>query len=162
LSAQRWASPLTARSSSDKAAASGPEAFRWTSGGGTIGLGDLPTGTFDSQANAVSADGSVIVGESHAGPGLRAAFIWDETNGMRRLQTVLSVDLGLDLTGWDLLSAESISADGRTIVGTGYSPTSGAFLEAWIAVIPEPNTALLVMTGLLGLAYRQRRQGRAA
>jgi len=30
------------------------------------------------------------------------------------------------------------------------------------AVIPEPSTGLLVITGLLGLAYRQRRHGRAA
>jgi probable HAF family extracellular repeat protein len=142
--------------------ASGLEAFRWTAGGGMIGLGDLPTGAFQSKANAVSADGSVIVGESYAGPGIRAAFIWDETNGMRRLDTVLSVDLGLDLTDWELLSAEGISADGRTIVGTGYNPIHGAFIASWIAVIPEPDTALLVMTGLLGLAYRQRRQGRAA
>jgi hypothetical protein len=71
-------------------------------------------------------------------------------------------DLGLDLTGWNLLTAEGISADGQTIVGYGYSPTSSPFVEAWIAVIPEPNTALLVMTGLLGLAYRQRRHGRNA
>ena len=139
--------------------ASGPEAFRWTSGGGMVGLGDLPTGAFQSQANAVSADGSVVVGESYAGPGVRTAFIWDETNGMRRLDTVLSVDLGLDLTDWSLLSADGISADGQTIIGTGYNPSHGAFIASWIAVIPEPNTALLVMTGLLGLAYRQRRRG---
>jgi sulfatase modifying factor 1 len=30
------------------------------------------------------------------------------------------------------------------------------------SLIPEPGTGLLVMMGLLGLAYRQRRQGRAA
>jgi formylglycine-generating enzyme required for sulfatase activity len=30
------------------------------------------------------------------------------------------------------------------------------------SLIPEPDTGLLVMTGLLGLAYRQRRIGRAA
>ncbi len=44
--------------------ASGREAFRWTSGGGMVGLGDLPGGESDSEANGVSADGSVVVGYS--------------------------------------------------------------------------------------------------
>ena len=38
------------------------EAFRWTSGGGMVGLGDLPGGSSASFATGVSADGSVIVG----------------------------------------------------------------------------------------------------
>ena len=31
-----------------------------------------------------------------------------------------------------------------------------ALQEAWIAVIPEPGTALLVLTGFVGLAFRHR------
>ncbi len=51
--------------------------------------------------------------------------------------------------------------------GFGQSPyVSSADLGFRVAmvfpVIPEPNTALLMMTALLGLAYRQRRHGRAA
>ena len=70
------------------------------------------------------------------------------------------IDLGLDLTGWQLNNATGISADGLTIVG--YGPNPNGDTEAWIAVIPEPSTGLLLMTGLLGFAYRQRRHGRAA
>ena len=40
------------------------EAFRWTSGGGIVGLGELPGGGFGSVAYAVSADGGVVVGDS--------------------------------------------------------------------------------------------------
>jgi probable HAF family extracellular repeat protein len=40
------------------------DAFRWTSGGGIVGLDDLPGGTFFSEAHDVSADGSVVVGEA--------------------------------------------------------------------------------------------------
>jgi probable HAF family extracellular repeat protein len=53
-------SVLVGRASS----ASGAEAFRWTSGGGMVGLGDLPGGGFESTAEAVSADGSTVVGYS--------------------------------------------------------------------------------------------------
>jgi hypothetical protein len=43
------------------AGTSGDEAFRWTSGGGMVGLGSL-YGTYRSHALGVSADGSVVVG----------------------------------------------------------------------------------------------------
>jgi hypothetical protein len=36
-------------------------------------------------------------------------------------------------------------------VGDGFGPRGS---EAWIAVIPEPGTSLLVVTGLLGRALR--------
>jgi uncharacterized membrane protein len=138
--------------------ASGWEGFRWTEAGGVVGLGDLPGGEFISHANDVSGDGSLVVGRGHTDLGWEA-FIWDEARGMVLLQEVLVNDYGLDLTGWTLTSASAISDDGLVIVGEGYSQSG---VEAWIAVIPEPNTALLVATGLLGLAYRQRRHGRAS
>jgi hypothetical protein len=59
------------------------------------------------------------------------AFHLDDRCGMRRLDEVLVDDHGLDLTGWELLSAVAISDNGRTIVGLGYNP-NGA-LEGWIA-----------------------------
>ncbi len=77
---------------------------------------------------------------------------------MQSLQDILTTDHGLDLTGWDLFQAEGISADGRVISGIGTNP-SGEF-EAWVAMIPEPSTGLLLMAGLLGLAFRQRRDTR--
>lgn len=36
------------------------------------------------------------------------------------------------------------------------------FIVTDVRAIPEPSTGLLVMTGLLGLAYRQRRRGRTS
>lgn len=131
------------------------EAFRWTSDGGMVGLGDLPGGDLLSRAHDVSADGSVVVGSGHDDSGFRA-MIWDEANGMRRLDQVL-VDLGLGpaVAGWDLDHAYSISADGMVIVGSGRNP-SGQF-EAWYAVIPEPGTSTLVSVGLLALAAARRR-----
>src|SRR5262245_238648 len=91
------------------------EAFRWTSAGGMVGLGDLPGGDFYSNANAVSADGSVIVGNSSSASGLEA-FRWTSGGGM--------VGLGY-LPGWVESSAYGASADGSVIVGnTSFSSSS--------------------------------------
>jgi probable HAF family extracellular repeat protein len=134
-------------------AASGSEAFRWTAASGMEALG-FPPGRTISRARAVSGDGSIVVGESLGGP---TAFIWDEENGMRLLSEVLTDDYGIDLTGWSLELADGISSDGRTIVGRGTNPSG--FTEAWVAVIPEPSTALLLAFGLLGLGVAGRRPG---
>ena len=131
------------------------EAFRWTESDGVVGLGALRSdGRFHSYALSVSADGSVVVGKSDTELARNEAFILDAYTGMRHLGDVLSIDLGLDLAGWTLYEATSVSADGNTVVGIGSKPLGKA--EAWIAVIPEPSTALLLATGLLGLAIRRR------
>ena len=54
---------------------SSPEAFRWTSEGGMVGLGDLSGGDFFSVAIDTSADGSAIVGYSKGASGFEA-FLW--------------------------------------------------------------------------------------
>ena len=60
----------------------------------------------------------------------RRAFIWDEENGMQILQEILENQYGLDLTGWTLVVAHAISADGNTIVGEGINPAGDD--EAWV------------------------------
>lgn len=88
--------------------ASGPEAFRWSSVGGMIGIGDLPGGDFNSIAFEVSADGSAIVGAGTAATASEA-FRWTADTGM--------VGLG-DLPGGPQSSAaRGVSADGDVIVG---------------------------------------------
>jgi len=120
------------------------QAFRWTATGGMVGLGFLP-GDTQAQWLGVSADGSVVVGDSinSAQPLSFHPFIWDAAHGMRSLQQVLTND-GLNLTGWTLVNAYEISADGSTIVGDGTDP--GGKTEAWPAIIPEPGTGLLVLS----------------
>ena len=67
--------------------ASGNEAFRWTSSGGMVGLGDLPGGGFSSDAFGVSYDGSVVVGQSSSTSTARGRlFFGDSTNGMQASQ----------------------------------------------------------------------------
>jgi hypothetical protein len=81
------------------------------------------------------------------------AFIWTAANGVQRLSDVLTQD-GIDLTGWRLLSANAISADGQVIWGAGAGPLGQGI---WVAILPEPSSALLVSVGTLGLAAMQRR-----
>lgn len=109
------------------------EAYRWTKNGGMVGLGDLPGGAFNSQALGVSGNGSVIIGLSSTNTG-EEAMAWDFVNRMRSIQDILD-GLGVDVSDWELTEARGISADGTTIVGTGFNPDGNK--EVWIAVIPE-------------------------
>ncbi|MBD3383975.1 T9SS type A sorting domain-containing protein [candidate division KSB1 bacterium] len=59
--------------------ATSTEAFRWTSATGMVALGILP-GSVESHAQAVSDDGSVVVGYTE-----RSAFYWTSTGGLTNL-----------------------------------------------------------------------------
>ena len=98
-----------------------PEAFRWTRGGGMIGLGELPGGFVASSGFGVSPDGATVVGRSLSASGLEA-FRWTSTGGM--------VGLG-DLPGGIFASeAWDASANGTVIVGWSAS-TSGDEAFRW-------------------------------
>jgi|GEM_PF-606480 len=78
------------------------------------GLGDLPGGSVSSDARAISADGSVVVGYSNSNAG-NEAFRWTSSGGM--------VGLG-DLSGGTFFSAAyGVSADGSVIVGQSAGPS---------------------------------------
>ncbi len=136
----------------------GRQPFRWTSETGMVDLGLLPWAS-DGRAEAVSADGSIVVGYNF-GSEMTSPFIWDEIHGMRDLSEVLTVDFGLDLTDWDFANATDISSDGRIIVGSGrYIPDSSD--QAWMVIIPEPSSIAMTITGVIGLlvcAWRRRRR----
>ncbi len=76
-----------------------------------IDVGDLPGGSFFSIAKGVSADGSVVVGDSSGVNGTEA-FRWTQTGGM--------IGLGAFPGGVIFQSrANGVSADGSVIVGYG-------------------------------------------
>jgi MYXO-CTERM domain-containing protein len=112
------------------------EAFRWTPSGGMRSLGFVSPLHTGSVANAVSADGAIVVGIglSNLSSVPPEAFIWDQARGMQSVAKVLQ-GFGIDLGNWRLQDVAGVSADGRTIVGTGVSPEGHA--EAWLARLPE-------------------------
>lgn len=112
---------------------SGMEAVRFIPAG-IQGLGDLPGGIFTSFGWAITDDALTVVGRASTDLG-DEAFIWDHINGMRSLRSVL-IGLGVDLTGWQLTSAEDITPDGTVIIGAGINPMG--FVEAFRAVLPRP------------------------
>jgi uncharacterized membrane protein len=132
------------------------EAALWRTGEETRRLGYVE-GANASQARGVSADGSIVVGEQMLSCcvlfGSRA-FVWDEEQGTRELQTVLE-DAGVDLNGWILLVANDVSADGRTVVGQALDPLGRP--QAFVAVVPEPAGPLAAGAALLAAAALARR-----
>jgi probable HAF family extracellular repeat protein len=115
----------------DGTAYPGNVAIRWTVSGTavltTTPLGTLP-GDTNSYAYAVNADGSVVVGQSNGASD--HAFRWTAGTGMQSIQSLLAA-AGVNMTGWQLLSARGVSANGSVIVGYGTDPS--AQTEGWIA-----------------------------
>ena len=131
------------------------QAFIWEDGVMT-GLGFLAdaAGPFESKATGVSADGSVVVGESQTADG-KEAFIWTaESNEMRSLRDVLEEDLGVDLTGWTLDMPPVISSDGETVIALATNPDGD--VEAFVSYVPEPTGG--VYAGIALLAWLNRRR----
>jgi uncharacterized membrane protein len=135
--------------------ASGNEAFRWTSGGGMTGLGDLPGGSFFSSASNISTDGSVVVGQGSSYSG-DEAFRWTSAGGMERLWDVLLAQ-GVDpaASGWtSLVEARGVSLDGGAIAGYG---TRYGNTEGFLAVVPEPASLGLLASAAMLLSRRRTR-----
>ena len=105
-------------------------AFRWTQSSGAVELGKLTPGSI-TYANALSADGSVVVGTSDDGNDSTShAFRWkaDHIVSLDDLLTSAGVDLG----GNRLSTADAVSADGTIVIGSARGPGhyGGAFYVA--------------------------------
>jgi uncharacterized membrane protein len=86
--------------------------YAWSEEKGEVLLGNIsPTD--------ISNDGKIIVGSYSSRP-----VIWDEQNGVRDLTMVVESDLGINLSGWSLLTVTAISENGLHI--TGYAKNSSS------------------------------------
>jgi probable HAF family extracellular repeat protein len=126
------------------------EPFRWDAATEMTDLGcPAEIGAFRAGAD-VSEGGSFVVGPPRGATDNARAFIWDDESGCRLLKDALSVEFGLDLSGWTLVAATGISDDGRTIVGYGENPLGQT--EAWMAVIGPVSQPVPALGMLLRLA----------
>lgn len=137
--------------------------FRWSESLGMEFLGALGlpfAERTETQPNAISASGEVIVGsalDAESGPGgfgRYAAVYWTRATGLVDLNTYLPT-LGLDLGGYTLRSADAISADGSIIVGSGFAP-DGSFTSWMVTGIPAPGVPVLLGIGALTASRRRR------
>ena len=90
-------------------------AFRWTQATGMQDLGMLPNGS-DFVAHSTTADGSVVVGTYNQAQVGKRPFIWSQALGMTDLTSFLLIH-GANLTGWTIVDAAAISADGTAVTG---------------------------------------------
>lgn len=90
------------------------QAYRWTEATGMVGLGSLSSTHPGSHGTDVSADGSVVVGESRSDTAVAEAFRWTEATGM------VSLDPGGTLGG---SRANGVSSDGSIAAGWVDTPS---------------------------------------
>ncbi len=117
------------------------------------GLGDLPGGEFGSRANAVSADGTTVIGSSiyaeEPGSGgippvsRYGPFRWSAREGMVPLEPLSGTD-------YDYNYARALSGDGSAIAGHASTPP-----PVWPITDPFPRQAFRWTqgTGAVGLGY---------
>lgn len=114
------------------------DAFRWTAAEQYVSLGKLD-GFRKAYGLDCSADGAVVVGYNWTDFD-EEAFIWTARRGMHALMDVLSIEYGLDLTGWQLDRVTGVSDDGTTMTGIGIAPDGTT--QAWVATVPADWGAL--------------------
>lgn len=116
------------------------EAWRWTQNGGLQILGRIGF-SGGASANAISDDGNVIAGFGGSesffpwDTWARKAFLWTPELGFIDFEAFLRSQ-GTSFEGWTLNAAVSMSADGKTILGSGFSPRGGA---GWIIKLDKVN-----------------------
>jgi probable HAF family extracellular repeat protein len=107
----------------------------------------------DSNAYAVSGDGTIVGGQSSFGS-TWSAFIWTEQLGMVAATDYLMLNGVSVPAGWRLGKVFGIANDGLTFVGEAWSPQN--VRQGFIATVPAPGAALLVLPFVAFLRQRRR------
>jgi uncharacterized membrane protein len=117
---------------------------------------DLTNGstTANLSPNALSDDGSVVVGQLNLGQGGLTAGVWTQATGMIALSDYLTAN-GVSIpAGFGLFTCSAVSADGMSFSGWGNGPGPNTY--GWVTTIPAPG--VLGVLGLGGLLAARRRR----
>ena len=101
----------------------------------------------------MTPDGNVLVGTAGF-----TTFVWSGA-GPENLQDVLEQHFGLNLNGYQMLFANGVSDDGRTLVGIGID--QGGFNTGWRVTLPSaiPGPSGLMLLGIGMMMCGQRKRG---
>lgn len=125
-----------------------PQACYWDEYGTVYSLGTMMYESFVAELTypySVSNNQIIVGTAASCEAGYQAAFLWDQSNGMRYIKDVLEADYGYDFSGCILSQAYNISPDGRIIDGYGYDEGGNRF--DWVVTIPEPASVFLLAFG---------------
>jgi probable HAF family extracellular repeat protein len=103
--------------------------FLWQ-GGSMIDLGILPGGIGNSMANAIN-DNGLVLGMGSMTDGTQASFLYDNTNGLVALDTLLPAN-----SGWTLYSTKDINNQGQ-IVASGYKTGGDPSIAYALLLTPQ-------------------------
>lgn len=126
------------------------KAFRWVEGATTgiagnvqmYNLGSLGVDAQnDSGANAVSRDGTIVVGWSEADLPQNLAFRWTEATGMEAVQDWLARHGVAVATDQYLIDATAVSDDGSVVAGAMVVPDGD--IRAYVARVSGGGTGLM-------------------
>jgi probable HAF family extracellular repeat protein len=134
--------------------------FCWTGETGMVLMPEVPydpppdppqcdTDAIFTGVAGIDHDGSLVVGYVGDGRDGDVAVLWD-ADGVHVIADLL-IGAGVDLGGWRLLRAHTVSADGRTIAGVAARPDGEH--AGWIAVVPRSPGTL----GRSAIVARDRR-----
>ncbi|MBK8231125.1 MAG: T9SS type A sorting domain-containing protein [Candidatus Eisenbacteria bacterium] len=110
-------------------------AFFYSPSTGLIDIGALPGETWGSTATGVSDNGRVVGWSGNPFFSFPSATIWTQDAGLQPLASYLTA-MSVDVGGYHLYTATSISADGYTIAGTAIDPT-GFWFVPYVVRLPH-------------------------
>jgi hypothetical protein len=113
-------------------------AFYFDSERGVVDIGALPGETWGSTATSIADNGTVVGFSGDPFFSFPAAMIWNRHIGVVSLADYVT-ERGVDLGGYYLYNATSISADGNTIAGTALDPDLTWFVPYVIRLEPTAS-----------------------
>ncbi|MEM7790712.1 MAG: hypothetical protein AAF546_04855 [Verrucomicrobiota bacterium] len=121
------------------------EAYRFNvSSGAMVGIGDLQTPVFSSNAEAISKDGLVVVGEARNSENEQVAFRHTEIAGMEDLGRLLDSD-GI------VARALATNEDGSVVIGRSGTERTLEVVSSSEAFIWTANTGMRLLEDVAGL-----------